>query len=396
MRADAHYAGAAPWFSITPRELRFGPGSLDQVAGAVAESGVQRPLVLTDPGVRAAGWPDLIVGRLGEAGIAAAVWDGVRTNPDEAVVDGCRDVAQAGGHDGLLAVGGGSTIDTAKACSGLIGNGGALSDHEGLGRLTKAGPVVLAVPTTPGTGAETSRHAVITASAGRKFAVSGPWLSPVAIIADPRLSRTAPSDVIVDAAIDALLHAIEAFLARAATPLSDVFAREAVSRITRSAVAAVSGDDRALSELAFGCLLGGFAMSSANAGIVHALGYPLSSEHGITHARANAAVAPAALGWLRAAGVRRQDQLLRCWGLPSGRESAPSLGAALEELCHELGASTGLEALGLRPFQLGGLARRAMDYGPVLRNTPVVVSESDLLAVYQAAWPSPLVLEGVP
>jgi alcohol dehydrogenase class IV len=387
---DLRCREATSWMSLAPRELRFGPGAVDGVAHALLATAGRRPLVVTDRCVLAAGWPDMVARLLGDAGTQVSVWDGVSSVPDEAAVHDCRDAARAGRHDVLVAVGGGSVIDTAKACSGLIGNGGCLSDYEGLDLLTEAGPPVVAVLTTPGSGAEASRHAVISADTGRRFAVSGRWLSPGAVVADPRLSVTAPRDVLIDAAIDSLIHAIEAFLARAATPLSDLFAQEAVSRITRSAVPAVSRrDELALTELALGCLLAGLAMANTNAGIVHALGYPLSREHGLPHARANAAVAPAALHWLHAAGARRQDRLLGRWEPACAADPPPSIALAVQELLAQLGVPAGLEAHGVPRAELRTLARLAASYGPVLRNTPVAVYGTDLLAVYEAAWPSP-------
>jgi glutamate carboxypeptidase len=382
---------AAAWRSAAAPELLVGPGAVDSIARVVIDAGGRSPLVVTDACVRAAGWPDLVGGLLGEAGAAAAVWDAVRANPDEGVAEACRDAAEAGGHDVLVAVGGGSVIDAAKACSGLMASGGRVSDYEGLGRFTEPGPPVVAVLTTPGSGAEISRHAVVATKSGRRFAVSGRWLAPRAVVADPRLSTTAPREVVVDTAVDSLLHAIEAFLARAATPVTDLYAGEAVSRITRSVVAATSGrDGPAAEELGLGCLLAGLAMANANAGVVHALGYPLTSEYGLSHGRANAVVSPAALRWLRAASPRRHDRLMQRWTVPTNVADAPAdLAVAMEDLLDRLGAPRGLRSYGITHEDLRRLAGLAASYRPVLENTPVPVSESDLLAIYEAAWPAP-------
>src|SRR5262245_26155855 len=157
-----------------------------------------------------------------------------------------------GGHDAVVAVGGGSAIDTAKACSGLVGQGGELADHYGLGRLTQAGPPVIAVPTTPSGGADVSFHAVI-ASAERRYAVSGPHLRPLAVVADQTTWHTAPRDVVGDAVIDAFIHGIEAYLASAATPATDALSLEGVADV----FAAAGTDDP---RLAHGCIATGMAM----------------------------------------------------------------------------------------------------------------------------------------
>ncbi|HEX4701679.1 MAG TPA: iron-containing alcohol dehydrogenase, partial [Pseudonocardiaceae bacterium] len=285
------------WVAKETPELHVGAGVLADVGACVAALGIARPLVVSDPGVTAAGWTDRVVAELRAAHLDPAPWPGVRPDPDIDVVRRCR--AELDGHDGIVAVGGGSVIDAAKACAGLAAHPGELSDYEGLSRFTNPGVPVVAVLTTPGSGAELSRHATIADGTGRKFAVSGRWLAPRMVLADPETLATVPNAVAADTALDAMLHAIEAYLARAATPYTDVCARIALGMLSTAAVPAVRDGDRAArAELMAGCLASGMAMSNANATVVHALGFPLTSEYHIPHGRANALVAPTVLAAL--------------------------------------------------------------------------------------------------
>jgi alcohol dehydrogenase class IV len=449
------------------------PGGLAACGEVVAGLGIRRALVVTDAGVRAAGWADRVAAAARSVGVQVTVWDQARPDPADELVHRCRDAVLRHGCDGLVAVGGGSVIDVAKATAGLVAAGGPLLPaYEGLGRLAAAGPPVVAVPTTPCSGAEVSRHAVLAAAGGgRKYAVSGPHLAPRAVVVDPDTFATAPRDVLVDTVLDALVHAVEAYLARAATPYSDLFARAAVAAITRAAIPALatgaflarpaggpiaSSDDQsalserenvalsriergdvtfsqvgagagsgraAVTELVTGCLLAGVAMAEANAGVIHALGYPLTSEYGIAHGRANALVAGAALRALASAAPRRCGELAALWSSPGqppaaaprtaaaephadgvtgrpeagacgdaaavgagGMAGAGALAAAFDELGRRLGMAGSLAGYGVLRDRLPALARLACDYQPVLRNSPLDATEADLARIYDEAW----------
>jgi alcohol dehydrogenase len=371
----------APWIAKGMPELHVGAGVLRDVGACVSALGVRRPLVVSDPGVAAAGWTGSVVSTLRAEGLQPGVWQDVRSDPDLDVVHRCRDALA--GHDGIVAVGGGSVIDVAKAASGLAAHTGQLSDYEGLGRFTAPGIPVVAVLTTPGSGAELSRHAVIADRAGRKFAVSGRWLAPTMVIADPDTLVTVPEDVAADTVMDALLHAIEAYLARAATPYSDVCARVAVGSLGTAAVPAVRDRDPvACARLMSGCLAAAMAMSNTNAGVVHALGYPLTSEYGIPHGRANALVAPTALRVLADTAPDRCAEL----GRLLGRLDEPDLAAAFAALRGRLGVAAPLSGYGVPYQELPRLASLATTYGPVLRNTCREFTEAQLCELYRSAW----------
>ncbi|WP_131742236.1 iron-containing alcohol dehydrogenase [Actinomadura roseirufa] len=381
----------AGWAAHGVPRLLVRNGALTDVGQVAADLGMRNALVVTDPGVRAAGWADPVAFSLRRAGTNAAVWDHVRPGPPEEVVHRCRDRMLADEHDGLVAVGGGSCVDVAKAVSGLVAAGGRLRDHEGPGRLHRAGPPVIAVPTALCGGAEVSRHAVITGAGGHRYTVSGPPLAPRAVVADPRVFGTAPREVLVDTVADALIHAVESYLARAATPYSDIFARAAVASITRAAPRALGARPDAgtwMNELVTGCLAAGVAMAETDTGPIHALGYPLTSEFGIPHGRAGALVAGSALRALTPAAPDRCLDLLDLWAAPGGPAEPAGLAGSVERLIEGLGIRRSLAAHGVPRNRLSSLAEQAASHRPVLRNAPATLTETDLHAVYDLAWTS--------
>jgi alcohol dehydrogenase class IV len=351
-----------------PPALHVGHGVLSDLGSIVSALGVTAPLIVTDSGLLRSPWPLTVASSLARAGLRTTRFGAVDGTPSESVVASCRTAFLTGEHDGVVAVGGGSAIDTAKACSGLVGHGGQLADYYGLGHLTHAGPPIIAVPTTPSTGADVSFHAVIAADE-RRFAVSGPHLRPVAVVADQTTWHTAPRDVVGDAVVDALIHGIEAYLALAATPATDQLSLEGVSDL----FAAAGVDDP---RLAHGCIATGMAMSYANAGLVHALGYPLSTEYGLSHGRANALVAAAALACVHTVAPDRCRMLAAKCG-------TTDLARAVADLCRRFGVSAAF-TVELTDRDALRLADKASAYQPLLDNAPIRVSPREIAEIYLA------------
>ena len=369
-----------------PPTLLFGRGRLAELPAVLAELGAVRPLVVTDPGVVAAGHAGRLRAAFSHAGLAVEVWDGVAPDPGPEHAEACRDRLAAGGHDAVVALGGGSVLDAAKVGAVLATNGGGAADCFGFGRVRSPGLPVLAVPTTPGSGAEVSSHAVLLAS-GRKEVVAGLHLLPRAAVVDPVATLGLPPERTLWSALDALIHAVEALLARRATPWTDVFARLAVPAIARALPRVLcDGDDfAAREELCLGCLHSGLAMANANAGAIHALGYPLTGRHGIPHGLANALVAAAALERLAPASPVRGAELasLLAGEVPASRPLADEV----RRLLAELGLTDRLSAWGVRAEDLPGLADAATGFRPVLENAPMALGRDDLLAIYRDSWP---------
>lgn len=369
-----------------PPTIVFGAGALGELPRMLGELGVTRPLVATDAGVAATGLPGRVVQQLAIAGLTACAWDGVVADPGEAQAELCCEQATAAGCDGIVALGGGSVIDAAKVAAVLATNGGRARDYFGFDRVPRRGLPLVAVPTTPGSGAEVSSHAVLLRQAPRrKEAVAGLHLLPSAALIDPRLAATLPPRQTLWSALDSLIHALEAFVARRATPLTDAFARLAVPEIAaalpRSMTAGVTTDEEARESLARGCLYASLAMANANAGAIHALGYPLSGRYGIPHGLANALMAAATLERTWHGQPERYAELASLLG---GGEAA-DLAERVRRLLAAVGVDDSLADWGVVERDLPRLAREATHFRPVLENVAVALGERDLLEIYRAA-----------
>lgn len=368
-----------------PPTLLFGRGRVADVAAILGELGAERPLVVTDPGVVSAGLVDRLLGELS----GAEVWDGVAPDPDEGHAERCRDRISAGGHLSVIAFGGGSVIDVAKVAAVLATNGGKAADYFGFDKVRRPGLPLLAVPTTPGSGAEISSHAVLVQiSPRKKEVVAGLQLLPQATIVDPELILTLPDPPLTWSALDGFIHAVEAFLARRATPFTDTFARQAVPAIVRALprVLLDRSDLAACEELSLGCLYSGMAMANANAGAIHALGYPLTGRYGIPHGLANALMAAPALERIESGSRERCAELAR---LLEGGGASPGpapLARHVRGFLEILGVNGGIASRGVPEEDLPALAAEAAQFRPVLENSPVALDRDDLLAIYHAAW----------
>lgn len=375
-----------------PPTVLFGPGTLTEIPALFSERGAGRPLVVTDPGVAATDLPGRVVDELRSAGLSPGLWDGCCSDPHDGHPEACRDRLLEGRHDAVLALGGGSVIDVSKVAAILAVHGGATRDYFGFDRTPGPGLALVAAPTTAGGGSEVSSHAVVLDRAnGKKEVVAGRHLLPIAAVVDPLATLTLPAAATLDAGLDGLVHALEAFLARRAQPFTDLFVREALPRIARALprVMADPGDLAAREELGLGGLFSGFAMAHAGAGAIHALGYPLATRYGIGHGHANAGVAVAALERIGPARPERSAELARWLGAAgAGPRLAAALPVVVEELLERLGVPAGLERHGVPEEDLPELARQATAFRPVLENSPVVLGEQALLALYRRAWPA--------
>jgi alcohol dehydrogenase class IV len=367
-----------------PPSIRFGTGTLPTLADALRECGVGHALVVTDRGVMAVGVTDRVLEVIVGAGVRYTVFDEVRPAPTDTQAERCASVLAEAGCDGIVAVGGGSVIDAAKAAAARHATGVPLAEQYGLNRVTvTAAPPVIAVPTTPGTGSEVSSHASITdAATGDRRPVSGPALVPRAAVIDPELARTLPPQDAVSSGLDGLMHAVEAYLAVAANGFADALALPAI-RLTAEVlptVAAGNGDGSVWAGLGLGCLQANLAMANVNAGLPHALGYPLSMRFGISHGVANALVAPAVLRASRP--VQRERDAAAAAQLPG----APAcLADGVAELLAAVQLPARLTEHGVKESDVDELATTALRFGPIRRNWRLAATHADIAAMYRAA-----------
>lgn len=363
-----------------PSVVHFGHDALGRLGAAVAERGARRVLVVSDEPVVAARIVGEAVDRLAGAGVRASVFTGAPPSPARADVERCRDEIAARPVDAVVAVGGGSVIDVAKAAVALHAAAVPLPELYGLGKAPRTGVLpVVAVSTTPCTGAEISAHATIAdPDTGGKHAISGPALVPAVAVVQPSLAASLPWEVTVASGLDGFLHATEAFLARRATAVTDLFALPAAALVADGLTRLAAGED-GWEPLSRGCLYAGIAMANANAGLVHALGYPLTTRYGIPHGLANTLVAPAVLAASRACHADRDVHL-------ASSLRARSMADAVAGLRATLGLADGLRAHRVDADDVPVLAGLSLSYGPIRRNWRLDAGREETERIYRAAW----------
>jgi len=286
----------SPLFDFAGKPRLIGGCGCAADAGVILkENGVHRALIVTDPGVRAAGLCQRSIEGLDRAGVAWTVFDGVCENPTDLVVDACRDAANVFNADGFLAIGGGSAMDAAKGANFLLTNGGRIHDYRGAGRALKPLLPLVAVPTTTGTGSECQSFAIISDSmTGMKMAIGDRKAFPLVALLDPELTLTQPPYVLATSSLDALAHAIESMVARNANPLSHAFSRESFVLLGRGLNGIGTDENRleAHRDLQLGSALAGMAIELSMLGAAHALANPVTARFHLAHGAAVALMLP--------------------------------------------------------------------------------------------------------
>ncbi|GAA4488572.1 hydroxyacid-oxoacid transhydrogenase [Actinoallomurus oryzae] len=409
-------------FTYGAPQLKFGAGSSAEIGYDLTQYGARRALVVTDPGVAATGGPQRIAEQLKEYGIEAEVFDRVHVEPtDASMKEAVAYARETGPWDAIVAVGGGSSIDTAKAINLLTTNDGELADYLnppiGAGRAP-ARPLnpLVAVPTTTGTGAESTTVCVLDVLDLRvKTGISHPRLRPALAVVDPELIRTQPAGVTASAGMDIVCHALESYTARAytsyerkrpeqrvpycgANPVSDMWSEHALALIARSFRTAVrDGDDlTARTEMALAATFAGLGFGNAGVHIPHANAYPIAGqvkdfhpdgypdeEPMVPHGMAVALTAPEAFRFTFEAGPDRHVRAAELLDPELDRSADPSeyLPAALLRLMRDIGLPNGIGATGYTESDVPDLVAGTMKQQRLLATAPREVTEEDVAGI---------------
>jgi alcohol dehydrogenase len=362
---------------------------LGELAGELLhERGTRRTLVVSDPGIVAAGHADVGVRSLEAAGIAATLFDAFGENPTTTQVEAGTAAARDWKPDLIVGLGGGSSMDCAKGINFLLSCGGRIQDYHGRGRAT--GPMLpsIAVPTTAGTGSETQSFALITDSATHmKMACGDPRAAFRIAILDVDLTLTQPARVAALTGIDALSHAVESHVSRAATPASRVFSREAWRLLAENLprVFADGGDVAARSAVQLAAAWAGLAIENAMLGAAHALANPLTARHGVVHGQAVGLMLPHVVRFNGPACGDDYAALLGAIGIDAlPARSGDRLAEWLVDLLAASGLGTTLQAVGIAAPDHNGLAESAAAQWTAGFN-PRPVTATDLAELYEAA-----------
>jgi alcohol dehydrogenase len=367
----------------------FGAGTLHRLGELARELGGSRALVVTDPGLAAAGHPQRAVAVLREAGLETCLFDGVEENPTTRDVASGLAVACRHRADFLVAVGGGSSMDCAKGINFLLSNGGQMADYKGFGRATHPMLPSIGVPTTAGTGSEAQSFALIADEKTHlKMACGDRKAAFRAAILDPELTVTQPRHVAAVTGIDALAHALESYVSTRRNPLSQAFAREAWRFLEGNfeVVLRQPGNLEARGAMQIGAHLAGLAIENSMLGACHACANPLTAHYGLTHGVAIGVLLPHVIRFNTEAVANLYGDLAHEVGLVNGDPSIAGevLARRVTALMEIAGLPTTLTACDVSPGIFPVLAEEAAQQWTA-RYNPRPVTESDLLQLYAAA-----------
>ncbi len=377
-----------------PTRIVLGPGALQRLNAHVQRLGMRRPLVVTDPGVVKAGVAERIYAQLESSGLCYARFEEVQPNPTDRDAENGLWAFRKGDCDGIIAVGGGSSLDAAKLVQLLTTHEPPLSrydDATGGDRYVKDDmPPLIAVPTTAGTGSEVGRSGVATLpDTGRKTVIFSPYLLPKVAICDPELTIGLPPGLTAATGMDALTHCLEAYVASGFHPLADAVAIDGIGRVTRSLPVAFAEPSNlnARTEMMVAAMQGAMAFQKG-LGACHALAHALTPISGLHHGLANAICLPAVMEYNRPGCTARLARVAEAMGDTSlAREEvlAGSVIQRIRRLNEVLGIPARLRDVGVREEDLPLIAGKA--FGDASHQTnPRRCSEEDLLDIARAAF----------
>ena len=384
--ATAEERRSATWsVPPTPTRVVFGAGTLDELGPLARDLTGRRVLVVTDPGVRAAGHVERAGRSLRAAGVEMLVFDGVDENPTSRHVEAGTRGAREFRTDLIVGLGGGSVMDCAKGINFLLTNGGRMEDYWGSNRATRPMLPSIGVPTTAGTGSEAQSYALIEQEEGRsKMACGDEKARFRAVVLDPDLTRTLPRRVAAVSGLDAISHAVESYVTTRGNPFSRMYAREAWRLLEGAFEGALeTPDDGDLrGRMLLGAYLAGCAVEHSMLGAAHACANPLTSRYGISHGVAVLMTLPHVVRFNQPAAGSLYEDLMSHSGSSRG---AASLADRIIALRKGAGIPTRLEACGVPRTALPELAREAAGQWTAGFN-PRPVNEDDLLNFYETAY----------
>lgn len=380
-------------FSFTiPQNIKFGAGTLDLLPDLAKELSKSKGYIISGPHLNKIGMVAKCRKALKSAGMESECFTETEGNPSTDTVVKATEGFKKSKADFIVAFGGGSPLDVAKAVAVLATYGGNIVDYEGAGKVM--GPVVpmIAIPTTAGTGSEVTAFSVITDhSRNYKLTVVSNYLLPAYVILDPDLIATVPANTAAACGIDAMVHALEAYISKAASPFSDIFAREALRLIGGSIrdYVADRSNPAACESMMVGSLFAGIAFSHARLGNVHAMSHPVSAYFDVPHGVANAILLPTVVDFNKdAADPEKYRYIYGCISKDMGADinfTPDMLATEIRMLNYELGILPTLSDIGVTSDKFEQMADDAMKSGNIQCN-PQFTMKNDILKLYEQAF----------
>lgn len=373
-----------------PQNIIFGMGSLAQLPELLIESSSNHVFLISDGGLAKLEVVEKIESIIQNSGITCTTYLGVLPNPTVSIVDEATALYTQCGATSIVALGGGSSMDVAKAVGVLANYGGSITQYEG--NFKVPGPIVpmIAIPTTAGTGSEVTASAVITdESRNYKLSVFSYELLPRYALLDPALIMTAPASIAASCGVDALIHAMEAYISTKATPFSDAMAEKAMELIGANLRRFVANrqDEDAACAMMLGCNFAGIAFAWARLGNVHAMSHPVSGYFHVAHGVANSILLPTVLEYNALADHGRYKKMYNYihQGSPCIENFQPQmLVDEIRKLNNELGIPARLSDVGVTADKIPAMAEDAMKSGNIPAN-PRQTTLKDMIALYEKA-----------
>ena len=377
-------------------EVIFGLGVLNQIGMAVKRLAGTRVFLVSDVGLAEAGWTNKVKDYLDKEQLFCTTYLDVSPNPRDYEVEKALEIYLHAKCDLIACIGGGSPMDLAKGVAILVANGGTIKDYEGLDKTHNPLPPMIMIPSTNGTGSEVSQFSIIKDSSNqKKMALVGKNLIPNIALVDPLITSTVPSYLQACCGMDALTHAVEAFVSVASSGFTEIYALKAIELIGQSLERTVKDQEdlEALTMMSRASLFAGLAFSNASLGLVHAMAHQLGGLLDLAHGEANAILLPYVMQYNLPIAAKGYAQIALTWGLGERGEDSFLLAKRVVEEIRRLGSSIGIpDNLGkyqISREQMEIMAENSLQ-DPCILTNPRQPSKEDILkiflATYQGQW----------
>lgn len=375
---------------VLPTRIRFGEGISSELATEIRKMGHSRPMILTDKGLIDAGIVSKITKSLKESGIEYIIFDAIEPNPRDITVQKAYQSALEAKADLLVAVGGGSSMDTAKAVGVLMTHGGRINDYEGLDKVTKPICDLIAIPTTVGTGSEVTFWSVITDTDRHfKMSIGSPLVAAKLALVDPLLVKSLPPSMVAATGMDALTHAVEGYTCTLAEPITDACGIYAIEMIGANIREAVSGSAKdARSNMLLGSLIAGICFGNSDIAGVHCMGEALGGLYDTPHGISMAILLPYVMEYNYRSDYGKFSRIAKALGVDIRDMKEEDAAYAAVQAVHQLNRDLNIPSLkeiGTKEEDLPELAKRAA-LNVSAGSNPRKASEQDFLEIFRKAY----------
>lgn len=379
-------------YYFLPTRNVFGEGAVQEAGDLVKSLGAKKCLIVTDRYLGQIGMADRVQGILKKAGIEACIFAGAEPNPTDKNVEAGARFYQENECNSIISLGGGSSHDCAKAIGLVASNGGDIRDYEGVDKSTKPMCPMIAINTTAGTASEITRFCIITDTSRHvKMAIVDWRVTPQIAINDPKLMVGMPPSLTAATGMDALTHAIEAYVSTDANPLTDAAALMAITMITQYLPKAVANGTymKARDKMAYGQYLAGIAFNNASLGYVHAMAHQLGGFYNLPHGVCNAILLPHVEEFNLIGNANRFRDIAKAMGENidglSTMDAARKAIAAIRQISEQVGIPKNLRELGVKEEDFGIMAENAMKDVCQLTN-PRKATKEQVIGIFKAAY----------